>query len=477
MMKKMRIYKVLSVYIIVGYIISVFLFPLMLKEQLYFRSSRGNIEMLPSEAFTIELSKGTSIEQYFTPKIQRLESIAIKWGSFSRRNTGTATIELINTQTNERIITQNIDVSEVEEGDITTVTAENPIETLYNVTLCLRITADSPKEAAATPLMSKSQQDEQTLFINGEYVEGTLCYEVLGTDYVWTGLHYKKFAAAGFLLVVLWVLITGVRVKQNKQVGIIVVAESLIKYKFLISQLVSRDFKTKYKRSVLGVLWSFLNPLLMMSVQYFVFSTIFRSDIPNYPVYLLIGIVSFNFFSEACGMALTSIIGNANLITKVYVPKYIYPFTRVLSSVINMVISFIPLLIMMIFTRVVFTRAAILSFFFFGCVIIFSLGLGMVLACSMVFFRDTQFLWGVLNTIWMYATPIFYPDTIIPDEFKAILQINPLYHFVKNTRICILDGISPEPIAYVQCFLMAACMLVIGAWIFKKFQDRFVLYL
>ena len=249
------------------------------------------------------------------------------------------------------------------------------------------------------------------------------------------------------------------------------------KYRFLIRQLVSRDFKTKYKRSVLGVLWSFLNPLLMMSVQYFVFSTIFKTDIPNYPVYLLIGIISFNFFSEACGMALTSILGNAALITKVYMPKYIYPLTKVISSVVNLAISLIPLVLVMVFTGVQFEKSAILSVFFLVCLIIFSLGLGMLLSAAMVFFRDTQFLWGVFSMLWMYATPIFYPETILPENFRFILEVNPLYHFLKYMRMCILEGISPEPMMYVQSLLMALAMLLVGALVFRKSQDRFVLHL
>ena len=95
----------------------------------------------------------------------------------------------------------------------------------------------------------------------------------------------------------------------------------------------------------------------------------------------------------------------------------------------------------------------------------------------MVFFRDTQFLWGVLSMIWMYATPIFYPETILPEDYRVILQINPLYHFLKNARICVLDGISPEPVVYIQCMLMALAALVVGALVFRRQQDNFVLYL
>ena len=119
----------------------------------------------------------------------------------------------------------------------------------------------------------------------------------------------------------------------------------------------------------------------------------------------------------------------------------------------------------------------VLALYFMMCLVIFCLGLGMLLSTSMVFFRDTQFLWGVLSMMWMYATPIFYPESILPENFRWVLRINPLYHFLKNTRICILDGISPEPFVYFQCFMIALAMLLVGALVFRKNQDKFVLYL
>ena len=185
----------------------------------------------------------------------------------------------------------------------------------------------------------------------------------------------------------------------------------------------------------------------------------------------------FNFFSESCGMALTSILNNGNLITKVYMPKYIYPLTRVMSSVVNLAISLIPLLIVCLITEVQLHKSAVLALYFLVCLIIFCLGLGLLLSTSMVFFRDTQFLWGVLSMMWMYATPIFYPETILPEEFKFVFQVNPLYHFLKNARLCILGGISPEPAVYVQCLALALGALLVGAFVFQKKQDRFVLYL
>lgn len=198
----------------------------------------------------------------------------------------------------------------------------------------------------------------------------------------------------------------------------------LKKYNFLIRQLVARDVKVRYKRSILGVFWSFPNPLLMMVVQYIVFSQLFRSDIENYPVYLLSGLVVFNFFNEGVGQALGSIVGNAPLITKVYIPKYIYPVTRVLSSGINLVMSLIPLVIVAVFTGECMTKAYLMLPYLLFCVMVFTVGLGMVLAAGMAFFRDIQFLWGILSMLWMYLMPLFYPVSIVPEGFRGVILHN-----------------------------------------------------
>jgi ABC-2 type transport system permease protein len=161
----------------------------------------------------------------------------------------------------------------------------------------------------------------------------------------------------------------------------------------------------------------------------------------------------------------------------VYVPKYIYPLSRVLSSTVNLLISLIPLMCVIVFTGVKITPAYLLIIFSLCCLIVFCLGLGMLLASSMVFFRDTQFLWGVLSMIWMYATPIFYPESILPQQFRFVLTINPLYYFIRFVRTCVLNGVSPEPMMYLQCALFALAMLAIGAVTFKKSQDKFILYI
>ena len=431
-----------------------------------------------ADAATEELSRETVVEQVFQAKIQRLQDITVQWGTYYRTNTGTVVVELLRQDSGELLMRESFNAALIANDQTLKVSAEEPIESVYQVPLIIRLSSDSEPGKAVVPLISsKSETDGFSLLVNGEAVPGTLCFSAGGTDYIWTGLHYWAFSAAlGVVLIIIY-LIVWMRWSHGKHSYIVNAIFAMKKYSFLIRQLVGRDFKTKYKRSVLGVFWSFLNPLLMMLVQFIVFSTIFRSDIPNFASYLIIGTVMFNFFSESCSMTLLSIIGNAGLITKVYMPKYIYPLTRTLSSVINLAISLIPLMLVCLATSVHFTKAAVLSLYFFICLVIFCLGLGMFLATSMVFFRDTQFLWGVLSMMWMYATPIFYPETILPDNLKFIFHLNPLYHFLQNARMCILNGLSPEPVVYFRCMMIALAMLLLGSWVFKQNQDKFVLYL
>ena len=460
------------------YVFLVLSFYFLAGDQLRLRVSRGSIEMPEADTGAAELSEGVVVEQLFRAPIQRLESVSVKWGTNYRRNSGNVTMELLRPSDGTLLMQETFDAARIAEGQVLTISAAEPIETVCDVPLILRLQGDSAAGSAVTPLVSSQEAaDGFSLFVNGTVVPGTLCFSADGQDYIWTGLHYWKFAAAFGAAILLLCFLVWHRWKNGKRSYIIHALIAVKKYRFLIRQLVGRDFRTKYKRSVLGVFWSFLNPLLMMLVQYFVFSTIFKSSIPNFPAYLIIGTIMFNFFSESCGMTLTSILGNASLITKVYMPKYIYPLTRTMSSVVNLVISLIPMILVCLITGVRFKGAAILSLFFFGCLIIFSLGMGLLLATSMVFFRDTQFLWGVLNMMWMYITPIFYPETILSGPFTIVLKLNPLYHFLKSIRMCILDGLSPEPVVYFRCMMIALGMLLAGVLVFRKNQDKFVLYL
>ena len=459
------------------YAVLIIAFYFLAGDQLHFRRSRGEVTMPAAEAGTIELVQGTYVQQTFTAKIQRLESVSVQWGTYYRANAGTVTMALYRGE--ELLGQQTFDAATITEGGVTTLTFDTPLEGLVNVPLTLRVWADSASGSAVSPMMNTSAAQEEgfALDLNGSAAAGTLCFSAGGEDYIWTGLHYWKFAAAFGLLLASYLFWSYKRWQQGKPSALVKAVVAVQKYRFLIKQLVDRDFKAKYKRSVLGVFWSFLNPLLNMAVQYVVFSNLFRFDIPYFPVYLLCGNVIFTYFSESCGMALTSIVGNASLITKVYVPKYIYPLTRILSSLINLLISMIPLIVVALISGLLPAPAYVLSLYAFVCLALFCLGLGMLLSAAMVFFRDIQFLWGVLTTIWMYLTPIFYPVSALPEAAQRIVMMNPLYYYVTFVRTCIIEGVSPEPTMYAQCLLYAIAALVIGAWVFKRNQDKFVLYL
>lgn len=251
----------------------------------------------------------------------------------------------------------------------------------------------------------------------------------------------------------------------------------LIKYQWLLKELVARDLKIKYRKSVLGYLWSILNPLLMMTILTLVFSNMFRFDIENYPVYLLTGQLMFTFFAESTNMAMNSILSGAALIKKVYLPKYIFPLSRIISSFATMIFSLFALLIVMLVTDSEFHITIIILPLVLMYVFIFSIGISLILSTIIVFFRDTQYLYGVLLTALNYLTPIFYPVNILPDWLKEIMVFNPMYNFIEMFRNIMIYGRWPEVTEHCICILFAVGTLMLGIYIFKKKQNNFILYI
>lgn len=253
--------------------------------------------------------------------------------------------------------------------------------------------------------------------------------------------------------------------------------DNFLKYKHLLKELVVRDIKVKYKRSILGLLWTLLNPLLTMVVLSMVFSNIFRNDIENFPVYLIIGQVMFSFFSESTSMAMESIVGNAQLIKKVYIPKYIFPLSKILSTFVNLLFALIAVLIVAIVMKIKLTPAILFAPLSLIYILIFSMGVGLILASINVYFRDMRHLYGVVLTAWMYLTPIFYPIEIIPDKYIGIVKTNPLVYMVQHFRECVLYGNIPSLSLNITCLLFGIVSVIIGLYVFYKSQDRFILYI
>lgn len=268
------------------------------------------------------------------------------------------------------------------------------------------------------------------------------------------------------------------------------------RYKYLLQNLVQRDIKVKYRRSVLGILWSILNPLLMMLVQALVFSSLFKQggvgtrlvsttgQIPSFPVYLLSGMLMFNFFSEATQLAMDSVLANSALIKKVYIPKYIFPLEKVIFSFVNAMFSLIALVLVLVITRSPLTPWAFLFFVPMLLLMVFNLGVGLILSALTVFFRDIKHFYGVVVLALNYLTPLFYAEeSLFKDDARMayimhyVLRVNPLYWYVNMFRQVVVYGFAPSIEQWLFCGGWAVFVLTLGLIIFKKAQDRFILFI
>ena len=251
------------------------------------------------------------------------------------------------------------------------------------------------------------------------------------------------------------------------------------KYAFLLSQLVARDFKVKYKRSALGMLWSLLYPVLMMCVMAVVFRGVFRFSAPgvNYLAYLMTGLTLFNYFSEASNLAMSSVVANFTLINKVYLPKYIFPLEKCLFVGINFLLTLLPLYAVILLTGTGLCWQHLLLPFDYLCLLGFTLGMGLLLSAAAVFLRDLFYIYGIVLTIWTYLTPIMYDIRMIDSPALAsLMQLNPLYQYILFARTIVLFHATPAPRLFLACALSALGTLLAGALLFRAKQDRFIYY-
>lgn len=253
--------------------------------------------------------------------------------------------------------------------------------------------------------------------------------------------------------------------------------QQFLKYKPLVNELVIRDLKVKYRRSVLGYLWSLLSPLLMMTVMTIVFSYMFRFDIPNYPLYLICGQTLWTFFNESTNMAMFSVLQNGALIKKVYIPKFIFPFSRVLSSFVTMSFSLVAIVIVMLFTHAPFHWTILLFPVPLVLLLLFCCGVGTILAALSVYFRDITHLYSVVTLAWMYITPIFYPASALPKNVVGILYCNPMFYYIDFFRQLVLYGTVPAISTWLLCLGLSAAMVAVGMAVFHKLERNFILYI
>lgn len=248
---------------------------------------------------------------------------------------------------------------------------------------------------------------------------------------------------------------------------------ALIKYRELVYQFVSRSIKTRYKRSVLGVFWTLLNPLLTMIVLTIIFSQVFRFSVDNYPIYVLCGLVVWNFYSNATSGAMSDMLWSGSLIGRIYMPKSVFAVSAVGTGLINLLISLIPVFIIALVLRIQITPAILVMPFSILLLAIFSLGFGLTLSTTAVFFGDMEPVYNVLLMIWFYATPIIYPVDVIPDQFQWLIRFNPLFYFLTIFREPLYNGTVPDLSFWIISSLLAFGMLVIGAYTFTSKTNEY----
>ncbi|MGA3318464.1 MAG: ABC transporter permease [Candidatus Korobacteraceae bacterium] len=248
------------------------------------------------------------------------------------------------------------------------------------------------------------------------------------------------------------------------------------RYRELIWALALKELKIRYKRSVLGFLWALLNPALLMLVLTLVFSTIMRFPIPHYPVFLLSVLLPWTFFSQSLSYAVESIVGNGDLIKKVKVAKLVFPMAAIVSNLINLGLSLIPLALLVPLLRHPFYWTWLYLPVPLLALTIFTLGMTFFFATANVYYRDVSHILQIVLSAWFYVTPIIYPLDFIPAKHQWIFKLNPIIYVINGFRLSVYYGMLPKASSIIASFVCAFISLFIGVAIFRKYQDDFVFY-
>ena len=247
-------------------------------------------------------------------------------------------------------------------------------------------------------------------------------------------------------------------------------------HQFLFEELVKRDFKTKYKRSVLGMGWSLLNPLLMLAVLWVVFSQFFGRTINHFTTYLFCGNIVFSYFSEASREGMMALRSNAGIFTKVNVPKYVFLLTKNVQVLINFLIALIVLFIFVAMDHVSFTWKFALLMYPILTLTIFNLGVGAILSCFYIFYDDVRYLWSIVIMLIMYGSAIFYPVSSLSSTLQQVFALNPIYRHIEYFRLIIIDSAIPTLEHHFILIGYAFLALIIGALMYKRYNTEFLYY-
>lgn len=252
--------------------------------------------------------------------------------------------------------------------------------------------------------------------------------------------------------------------------------EKIKRYQFLFEELVKRDFKAKYKRTVLGMLWSILSPLLMLLVMSLVFTRFFGRTTPHYMIYLFSGQIVFSYFTDATNGGMTSLVSNAGIFTKVNVPKYLFLLSKNVSSLINFALTLAVYLVFVAADGIAFNWKFLFLVYPIGCLIVFNIGIGLILSALFVIFKDIQYLYSVLTQVIMYFSAIFYNIDAYPLQIQYLFYLNPIYVYIRYFRKIVIDGDIPQLSFHLLAAAYAITAVVIGGYIYKKYNYRFLYY-
>lgn len=244
------------------------------------------------------------------------------------------------------------------------------------------------------------------------------------------------------------------------------------KYKYLLTQLIRRDILARYKRSVLGVAWTMLNPLGMMVVLSVVFSQLF-SSVQSYPAYVLSGLIAWNFFSQSTNAAMSGLVWGGSLIQRIYIPRTSFGISAIGTGLVNLILSIVPLMLVMIVTQSPIHTSILfipISILILAC---FALGVGLILSTMAVYFPDVAEMYQILLIAWMYLTPVIYPENIVPAKFLTLYHLNPMYYLIRLFRLPIYDGRIPTFEEILPAAAIGMGTLIIGWIFFTSKSDEF----
>ena len=250
----------------------------------------------------------------------------------------------------------------------------------------------------------------------------------------------------------------------------------LLQYRFLFEELVKRDFKKKYKRTVLGMAWSILSPLLTLLVMSLVFTQFFGRSTPHYTTYLFCGNLVFSYFSESTGQGMASLMGNAGIFSKVNVPKYLFLLSKNVQTLINFGLTLCVFFLFCALDGITFTWKLIFLLYPIVCLVFFNIGVGLVLSAFFVFFRDIQYLCSVFTQLLMYMSAIFYTIDNYSPMVQNLFLLNPVYLFIRYFRKIVIDGAIPTIWFHLLMLAYVLIVLLLGGWMYKKYNSRFLYY-